>query len=83
MKTLMIALVALLGGAYLVGRRAWLFPVGAVFVSDLVIGFYHPLVMVAVYGSFYTDYQFRTGSDCSLSSGLGESVILKTFGHGT
>jgi hypothetical protein len=47
-----IAAMALFGGAYL--NRSWaiLVPLLALFLSDVFIGFYSPVVMVSVYGSF-------------------------------
>jgi len=47
-----IAAMALFGGAYLNRRYAILVPLAALLLSDLFIGFYSPLVMVSVYGSF-------------------------------
>ncbi|MDP2720944.1 MAG: hypothetical protein Q8O75_03320 [bacterium] len=47
-----IAAMALFGGAYLSPRYAPLLPIVALFLGDIFIGFYSPLVMVSVYGSF-------------------------------
>jgi len=47
-----IAAMALFGGAYLSPRYAILVPLLALFLGDLFIGFYSPVVMVSVYGSF-------------------------------
>ena len=47
-----IAAMALFGGAYLNPRYAILVPLLALFLSDLFIGFYSPVVMISVYGSF-------------------------------
>ena len=47
-----IAAMALFGGAYLNRSYALLVPIVALFVSDLFIGFYSPVVMISVYGSF-------------------------------
>src|SRR4030067_2239479 len=47
-----IAAMALFGGAYLSPRYAILVPLLALFLSDLFIGFYSPVVMISVYGSF-------------------------------
>jgi hypothetical protein len=48
-----VAAVALFGGAYLDDRRlAFLVPLAALFLSDLLLGFYHAMSVVAVYGSF-------------------------------
>src|SRR3989344_5136272 len=44
--------LALFAGAHLTARRAYFVPLIALAVSDLVIGWYDPIVMVAVYGSF-------------------------------
>lgn len=45
-----ITALALTGGLYLPRRLAFIVPVAAMLLSDLFIGFYHPLVMVSVYG---------------------------------
>ncbi|MEX0621852.1 MAG: DUF6580 family putative transport protein [Candidatus Woykebacteria bacterium] len=47
-----IAAIALFGGAYLSPRYALIFPLVAMLLSDIFIGFYSPLVMISVYGSF-------------------------------
>ncbi|HEX7456647.1 MAG TPA: DUF6580 family putative transport protein [Candidatus Nanoarchaeia archaeon] len=47
-----IAAMALFGGAYLDRRWAILVPLVAMFLSDIFIGFYSPVVMISVYGSF-------------------------------
>jgi hypothetical protein len=48
-----ITAVALFGGAYLADRRlAFLVPLAAMFVSDLILGFYGPGEMASVYLSF-------------------------------
>lgn len=47
-----IAAMALFGGAYLNRRYAILVPLLALFLSDLFIGLYSPVVMISVYGSF-------------------------------
>lgn len=47
-----IAAMALFGGAYLNRGYALFVPIAALLLSDLFIGFYSPLVMVSVYGSF-------------------------------
>lgn len=45
--------VALFGGAYLCDRRlAFLTPLAALFLSDLILGLYSPVQMVIVYSSF-------------------------------
>jgi len=47
-----IAAMALFGGAYLNKRYALALPLIALFVGDLFLGFYSPIVMLSVYGSF-------------------------------
>ena len=48
-----VAAVALFGGAYIQDRRlAFLIPLGALFLGDLVLGFYDLPEMVIVYDSF-------------------------------
>lgn len=47
-----IAGLALFGGAYLNRKYALLVPIAAMLVSDFFIGFYSPVVMFSVYGSF-------------------------------
>jgi hypothetical protein len=47
-----IAAMALFGGVYLNRRYAILVPLAAMAFSDVFIGFYSPVVMVFVYGSF-------------------------------
>jgi len=47
-----IGAVGLFSGAYLATRRAWLIPVIALLLSDLIIGFYEPLTMLFVYSGF-------------------------------
>ena len=47
-----IAAMALFGGAYLNKRYALLLPLFALFLGDIFIGFYSPVVMFSVYGSF-------------------------------
>jgi len=47
-----VGAVGLFAGAYLSCKRAWLVPVAALWISDIFIGFYHPLVMLFVYGGF-------------------------------
>ena len=48
-----VGAVALFGGAYLDDRRlAFLVPVAALFLGDLVLGFYHVMAVVSVYASF-------------------------------
>src|SRR3989344_4910007 len=47
-----IAAMALFGGAYLNRGYAIFVPLLALFLSDVLIGFYSPLVMFSVYGSF-------------------------------
>lgn len=47
-----IAALALFGGVYLNNKYALIIPVVAMFVADYFIGFYNPILMVSVYGSF-------------------------------
>jgi hypothetical protein len=54
-----IAAMALFGGVYLVSENngmskkyALIIPIVALFISDIIIGFYNPILMIAVYGSF-------------------------------
>jgi len=47
-----LAALGLFAGAYMHERKFWLLPVTALLLSDLVIGFYHPVVMVFVYTGF-------------------------------
>lgn len=47
-----VGAVGLFSGAYLCYKRAWLVPVAALWISDIIIGFYHPLVMLFVYSGF-------------------------------
>lgn len=47
-----VAAIALFSGFYLNKRYSILVAVGAMIISDAIIGFYNPYVMGAVYGSF-------------------------------
>lgn len=48
-----VTAVALFGGAYIQDRRlAFLIPLGAMFLGDLILGFYGLPEMLVVYGSF-------------------------------
>ena len=47
-----IAAIALFGGVYLTRKFALGIPILAMLVSDIFIGFYEPVVMAPVYGSF-------------------------------
>jgi len=47
-----ICAIALFGGVYLSKKLALILPVLAMFFSDIFIGFYYPLLMLSVYGSF-------------------------------
>lgn len=47
-----VAAVALVSGLYLEGKYRVLIPLVGLFLSDILIGFYHLPVMFAVYGSF-------------------------------
>ena len=44
-----ITALALVGGLYMPRKLAYIVPMAAMLVSDLFIGFYHPLVMISVY----------------------------------
>lgn len=47
-----ITAIALFAGVYLPKKWAVLAPLTALVISDAIIGFYHPVMMAAVYGSF-------------------------------
>ncbi len=47
-----IGALALISGFYFASRKGWAIPIGAMLISDLVIGFYEPRVMLAVYASY-------------------------------
>lgn len=47
-----IGALGLFSGAYVMNRRSWLIPLAALFISDLIIGFYTPIIMLSVYVSF-------------------------------
>lgn len=47
-----VAALALFAGVYLPKKWSLIVPLIAMFVSDLIVGFYEPSVMVAVYASF-------------------------------
>ena len=47
-----IGALGLFAGTYLSMRRFWLVPIFALLVSDVIIGFYHPVTMAGVYISF-------------------------------
>ena len=47
-----VAALGVFAGAYISDRRFWLVPLVAIFVSDIFIGFYHPLAMLFVYSGF-------------------------------
>jgi len=47
-----IAAIALFSGVYLNKKWAIIVPVLAMFLSDILIGFYSPIIMASVYGSF-------------------------------
>ena len=49
-----IAAIGLYAGAYTSRRAGWIVPFAALLLSDLVIGFYHPVSMVANYLAFAT-----------------------------
>lgn len=46
------AAAALVAGVYLGRKWALIVPVAGMFLSDLVVGFYNPWIMMSVYGSF-------------------------------
>lgn len=47
-----VGALGLFAGSYLPLRRFWLVPVIALLVSDVFLGFYHPIAMISVYMSF-------------------------------
>ncbi|MEK7083951.1 MAG: DUF6580 family putative transport protein [Patescibacteria group bacterium] len=47
-----IGAIAIFGALYLPRRFALVLPLAALFLSDIIIGFYTPLTMASVYGSF-------------------------------
>ena len=47
-----IGAIGLFAGCYLSLKRFWIIPIVALFVSDFVLGFYHPISMLSVYLSF-------------------------------
>ena len=47
-----IGALGLFAGAYISMRRYWLVPLAALLISDILIGFYHPVTMVSVYLAF-------------------------------
>ena len=47
-----VGALGLFAGAYLPMRRYWVLPVIALLISDLFIGFYHPVAMISVYLAF-------------------------------
>ena len=47
-----IAALALFAGVYLSRKTALVIPLAAMLISDLFLGFYEPMVGLAVYGSF-------------------------------
>ena len=47
-----IGALALFSGLYLPRKWAFVLPLFIMFLSDLVIGFYNPAIMLSVYGSF-------------------------------
>lgn len=60
-----IGALGLFAGAYLSIRRFWLVPIIALLISDIIIGFYHPVTMASVYLSFI------------LCAVIGRSVLLQ------
>lgn len=79
-----IGALALFVGAYAVSKHWWLslLPLAAMFVSDLLIGFYDAGVMATVYGSFlvYVFIGRVTGSHIRpanvLFAGMGGAVLF-------
>ena len=65
-----VAAIGLYAGAYSSRRAAWLVPFAALLLSDLVIGFYHPVSMFFNYLAFAT---------CLL---LGSGLLAKGRGIG-
>jgi len=47
-----VAAIALFSGFYLNRKYSLFVALGAMLISDLIIGFYNPVVMASVYGSF-------------------------------
>lgn len=47
-----IAAIAMFGGVYLGKKYALIVPIVAMIIGDFFIGFYNPLIMASVYGSF-------------------------------
>ena len=47
-----IGALGLFAGSYIAVRRYWLVPLLALLISDIFIGFYHPVTMVSVYLAF-------------------------------
>jgi len=47
-----VGALGLFAGAYAKTKWSWAFPLAALFVADLFIGFYSPVAMLAVYGGF-------------------------------
>ena len=47
-----VAALGLFAGATMGRRAAWLVPFGALLLSDLFLGFYHPVSMLFNYGAF-------------------------------
>jgi len=47
-----IGALALIAGFYVASRYGWGIAIGAMLISDLIIGFYSPLIMLSVYASY-------------------------------
>jgi hypothetical protein len=47
-----IAAMALFGGVYLNNKYSLVIPLVALLIGDIFIGFYNPVIMISVYGSF-------------------------------
>jgi hypothetical protein len=85
-----VAAIGLFTGAYISDRRVWLVPVMALLLSDAIIGFYQPLIMLFVYLGFAVSvligrvflYKERTFVRISSSAVVSATVffILSNFG---
>lgn len=80
-----LAAIALVSAFYLSSRASCLIPIGVMLVSDLFIGFYDPLVMISVYGSYLLIWGLGRLSRASagklvlLPATLAGSVLFFTF----
>ena len=77
-----IAAMALFGGAYLNRKYAIVIPLVAMFLSDIFIGFYSPVVMTSVYGSFVLVgllgmwLRKRKSPSSVLAAAIGSSILF-------